>query len=368
MPRKQRATHYDTPIRAKLQGIHEYLLDEGIVHDPRNLFKKYGVSERAGYRIIRKGASTRTRHHTELIETRGRRSKITGEQVREADRLLQEDELQLEGKRLTWEQVAMEVGADVVGRTMHNVLRAALNYEKCLACVKGWLADPPMQKRVEYAHIMLAKYPKPEDWYRVRFSDEVHFSYGPDGKLRIIRQPGTRYRWDCIQHRDAPAEKDRKRLHCWAAVGYNFKSDIIFYEVPGNSNGKMTHQVYINSILEPVVKPWPERGDDFVLEEDGDSRHGTGRTRNAFKKWKEDHRLEHYFNCSSSPDLAPIENSWQPTKQHIKKYPHWDEASLKALICEGWATVSQEFLNERVRSMPQRLKDVISAEGAMTGH
>ena len=163
MPRKQRATHYDTPIRAKLQGIHEYLLDEGIVHDPRNLFKKYGVSERAGYRIIRKGASTRTRHHTELIETRGRRSKITGEQVREADRLLQEDELQLEGKRLTWEQVAMEVGADVVGRTMHNVLRPALNYEKCLACVKGWLADSPMQKRVEYAHIMLAKYPKPED-------------------------------------------------------------------------------------------------------------------------------------------------------------------------------------------------------------
>ena len=70
MPRKQRATHYDTPIRAKLQGIHEYLLDEGIVHDPRNLFKKYGVSERAGYRIIRKGASTRTRHHTELVETR----------------------------------------------------------------------------------------------------------------------------------------------------------------------------------------------------------------------------------------------------------------------------------------------------------
>ena len=138
--------------------------------------------------------------------------------------------------------------------------------------------------------------------------------------------------------------------------------------MPGNSNGKMTHQVYINSILEPVVKPWLERGDDFVLEEDGDSGHGTGRTRNPVKKWKEDHRLEHYFNCSSSPDLAPIENSWQPTKQHIKKYSHWDEASLKAFICEGWATFSQEFINERVRSMPQRLKDVISAEGAMTGH
>lgn len=58
--------------------------------------------------------------------------------------------------------------------------------------------------------------------------------------------------------------------------------------------------------VEPVVKPWLERGDDFVLEEDGDSGHGTGRTRNAVKKWKEDHHLEHYFNCPSSPDLAPL--------------------------------------------------------------
>lgn len=141
-----------------------------------------------------------------------------------------------------------------------------------------------MQKRVEYSEMMLAKYLKPKQWNRVRFSDEVHFEYGPEGKLRIIRQLGTRYRWDCIQHRDPPSEKDRKRIHCWAAVGYNFKSDIIFYEVPDNSNEKMTHQVYIDSILESVVKPWLERENDFVLEEDDDSGHDTGRTRNAVRK------------------------------------------------------------------------------------
>ena len=35
-------------------------------------------------------------------------------------------------------------------------------------------------------------------------------------------------------------------------VGYNFKSDIYFIDFPGNKNGKMTHQVYIDSILEPI--------------------------------------------------------------------------------------------------------------------
>lgn len=63
----------------------------------------------------------------------------------------------------------------------------------------------------------------------------------------------------------------------WAAVEYNFKSDIIFYDVPGNKNGKLTHQVYINSILEPVVKAWIMAGEDFVLQEDGDSGHGPGK-------------------------------------------------------------------------------------------
>ena len=37
------------------------------------------------------------------------------------------------------------------------------------------------------------------------------------------------------------------------------------------------HRIYIDSILEPVVKPWLNRGDDVVLEEDGDPEHGTGK-------------------------------------------------------------------------------------------
>lgn len=58
-------------------------------------------------------------------------------------------------------------------------------------------------------------------------------------------------------------------------LGYNFKSELIFYEVPGNSNGKMNQRVYINSILEPIVKPWLKAGEDFVLEKNNDSGHGS---------------------------------------------------------------------------------------------
>jgi hypothetical protein len=39
----------------------------------------------------------------------------------------------------------------------------------------------------------------------------------------------------------------------------------------------MTHKAYIEQILELIIKPLLETGKDFVLFEDGDSGHGTGK-------------------------------------------------------------------------------------------
>ena len=103
---------------------------------------------------------------------------------------------------------------------------------------------------------------------------------------------------------------------------YYFKSDLTFYEVPENTNGKMSLQVYINQILEPVVKFWLLEKQDFVLEEDGDNGHGKAKNRNIVRQWKEENNLEYFFNFASSPDLSPIENCWQSPKQHLKKFLH----------------------------------------------
>lgn len=69
-------------------------------------------------------------------------------------------------------------------------------------------------------------------------------------------------------------------------AGYDFKSDIIFYDVPGNTNGKIFLQVHIDQILEPVIKPWLLAGHDFALEEDGDSGHGKAKNKNIGRIWK----------------------------------------------------------------------------------
>ena len=143
----------------------------------------------------------------------------------------------------------------------------------------------------------------------MKFSDEVHFGYGPQDKLNIIRKPGEQYCPDFIQEKKEPEEKDKKRHHFLAMVGHNFKSDIHFYEVLGNTNRKMSQRVYIDQIFQPVVKPWIEAHHNFVLKEDGDSSYGPGKS-NIVWTWKESNGLEFYFNCHSLPDLAPIVNCW----------------------------------------------------------
>ena len=120
--------------------------------------------------------------------------------------------------------------------------------------------------------------PSPENWHDIRWLDEVYFLFNPEGgKTYIIRKPGERYCPDCIYHREKEPEGERMRLYAWGAIGWNFKSELHFYEVPSNSNGKMSLQIYRDEILEKVVRPWLEAGEEFVLEEDGDSGYGTGR-------------------------------------------------------------------------------------------
>ena len=49
-------------------------------------------------------------------------------------------------------------------------------------------------------------------------------------------------------------------------MSYGFKSDLTFYDISENTIGKMPLKVYSDQILEPIVKPWLLKGQDFVLE------------------------------------------------------------------------------------------------------
>ena len=147
------------------------------------------------------------------------------------------------------------MGLECSGRTVQRAI-STINYHKCITCKRGWVNKKTAKYCMDWATFIFERYPCSEDWHRVQFSNKVHFDYGIQDKLRIIWKPGIRYYQNCIEEVQKSTKKDKKRYYYWAAIGHNFKSDIYFYKVSGNTNGKMSQQVYINKIFESVVKPW----------------------------------------------------------------------------------------------------------------
>jgi hypothetical protein len=276
--------HYDTPKKARVREAISTLQSTGVYngqHTKQAVFDRLGVSKTQGYAILRQKPNTdRTFPTAGEKETRGAPHIISQEYIWRMEEILRNADV--EERAMTWLALGEEAGLNRVSeRTIQRAI-GRLDYHKCVACQRGWVSKDLAERRVEFAKRMLVKYPNPDQWKRVRFSDEVHFSLGPQGKLMIIRKPGERYCRNYIQEEREPEEIDKKKLHAWAAVGFNFKSELVFYTIPSNSNGKMTIKVYAEEILEKHVKSWLDRGDDFVLEEDRDSSHGIGsKSKNA---------------------------------------------------------------------------------------
>jgi hypothetical protein len=248
---------HDTPKKSRIKGAVDYMKYREIPFYHSDLFRFNGVSKTQGWVILQQDNEQfdRRHHNNEVIDkNRGCPPVLSPKDLEHADRFLQDQGWS--ARSMTWSQLAEELDLDVTGPTLQHHI-GSMDHYKCIACSKGWISGNLAPKRKEWAEVMLRKYPEPEQWRCVWFSDEVHWSVGPEGKVRIIRKPGERYCANCIQHTfDRSDEKQRNECqHSWAAVGYNFKSDL-FFHTTNNKNGKMSLVVYQDQILEPIVKPW----------------------------------------------------------------------------------------------------------------
>ena len=61
----------------------------------------------------------------------------------------------------------MEIGIEASKLTIQNTM-GSLDHHKCLKYQTGWQWPRGCTNRMDYAPIMLEKYPQPEDWDRVR--------------------------------------------------------------------------------------------------------------------------------------------------------------------------------------------------------
>ena len=329
--RAKRGTYitHNTPQRAKVQGTIEFLRAKELPIDSTEVFRFFGFEKQTGYDIIKPRAPARTFHNRDIVEIRGRPNKLSGADIREADHLLEEADLGLDAKEIGWIGLVWELDLDIHLKTLQRIICDAMTYRGHLAATKEELPQRTKDDRWAWADTILSLRKDPGNWKNVRWSDEFHAGFGPEGRLWIIRKRGNGIpgRFDNIQHTHKPTDTQAiGKVHAWAAVGWEFKTPLIFYTV----------------------------------------RDPQGAITNKVAKWFRDHGVETFFNCHNSPDLAPIETCWQGPKQYQRKGPHWDQETLRELLREGWDRVSQPYINKLVLSMAERRRDVQRLKGGKT--
>jgi transposase len=149
--------HVPTPIKSKIiKGAVEFCDKIGISYSKEDVFRTFNVSHATGWRAL---SNQPRRHHNEptTYETRGRHSKVTPQKIREMERILEEDEF--EARALTWEQLGYEVGLECSERTIQRAM-STMDYHKCVVCRKGWVNEKTARRRVEWATVMLERYPE----------------------------------------------------------------------------------------------------------------------------------------------------------------------------------------------------------------
>ncbi|KAK2606419.1 hypothetical protein QQS21_003111 [Conoideocrella luteorostrata] len=376
---------HDDTKKVMVRGTISYLESQDLPVNKTAIFSHFGLSRSQGYAALQTPPTLRG--DPEREELRGRPSKIRNDDQQKMEVFLWD--AAYEETNLSWKGLAKLAGLEVecAKRTMQRTM-GALGYRKCLSCGKTWMNRRIRDKRTDWAKKMLEGLPG-DEWKKVRFSCELHFGFGLDGAMRLLPRSGEKYCPQCDGDGDGDGNgdgeegggkfekwsRDVKRLHAWAAVGHNFKSELVFYDDSTNphASGTITMADCEKKVLAKVVKDWlhPLNGgpESFILEEDVDAYgHGGLSKVNPVQEWKRAAGLRNHFSCGDSPDLSPLDSLWPPGKMWKMPKPleGWEDEALREAAREAWREVMpQEKVNMWVEFMPARLREVIATDGRL---
>jgi transposase len=82
-------------------------------------------------------------------------------------------------------------------------------------------------------------------WRKGIYTDETIARTNLHRRVKVLRKRGERRRLDCIQF---TFNSGRDSVMCWAAIGYNFKSELYFVSMEGQGKG-FTQRKYEKQIL-----------------------------------------------------------------------------------------------------------------------
>ena len=104
--------------------------------------------------------------------------------------------------------------------------------------------------------------------------------------------------------------------------------------------------------------------DDIIFQQDNDFKH----TSRKAQKWFEEQKIKLLDWPAQSPDLSPIEHTWNYLKRCLPSYESAPIGvhQLWERVVEQWGNIDEEHCQKWIESMPRRIEAVMKARRAHT--
>jgi len=148
-------------------------------------------------------------------------------------------------------------------------------------------------------------------------------------------------------------------MSTWGAIGYGYKSPLIFVYRTGKINA-LKQVDYLSQVLEPHIRPILEAftvithtlrpSAEPLFIEDRNSTHSHKLTRNYCAQFHIKHSIILMPYPSTSPDMNLIEKCWRCIKQALyrrRKQPTTIR-QMEQIVLEEWDRIPQEWINQLI--------------------
>lgn len=241
-----------------------------------------------------------------------------------------------------------KVSVETIRRCLNSLgLYAYSPYRKPLLSTKNIL------RRNELCHKWL--FMPDTYWENIIFSDECKFNlYNSDGITHVWRGPKKGLDSKYVEH---TVKFNKASLMVWGCFSARGVGNLVFID------GIMDRFKYLN-ILTNNLKQSAASMDlnNYVFQQDNDPKH----TSKIISQYLEENEIETLPFPSQSPDLNPIEHIWAYMKKEIKGKNFDNKDQLKDELVRLWYSLPQVFINNLIKSMPKRVRDVVKANGKHT--
>jgi len=129
-----------------------------------------------------------------------------------------------------------------------------------------------------------------------------------------------------------------------------------------NLNAEKMLKIYQKCLVTSAEKFYGKNRDNWELQEDNDSKH---RSR-LCTEWKIQNGITTMNWPVSSPDANPIENVWSYIKHKLRGKLIFTLRQLSTTIRKIWRSLSREYAQKLVESMPRRCQAIIDNGGDWT--